>query len=350
MRAVVVDGDNAVRVDYHRDVPRLQDDRILVRPVAVALNPTDWRHVRGGRARDGCILGCDYAGVVEAVGSAVTKPWKPGDRVFGCGHGANLANPDDGVFAQVASLIGDLQMKIPDSLSFEEAATLGLGSITVGQGLYQKALKLQLPSRDGMLEKKDIAVLIYGGATATGALAIQFAKQSGYTVITTCSPRNFDYVRSLGADAVIDYHAADAGNQIRSLTDDQLEFAWDTVSVAQSAAICADALTTSPQRQPIYGTILPTRSPREDVETVSTVMYTAFGKDFKFGPVEMPASEDDFRFGKQFFQLVEDLVAQRRIRPHHLRVRDDGLEGLIQGLEDLEMGKVRAEKLVYVVN
>lgn len=176
MRALVIAG-KGVRLDHHRDIPWLRDDCILVKPLAVALNPTDWRHVKGGRARDGCIVGCDYAGVVEAVGCRVTKPWKPGDRVFGCGHGANLVNPDDGVFAEKATVVGDLQMKMPDGLSFEKAATLGLGSITVGQGLYQKALKLQMPSERFTRENNNVPVLIYGGSTATGALAIQFARQ-----------------------------------------------------------------------------------------------------------------------------------------------------------------------------
>ncbi|KAK1462246.1 hypothetical protein CMEL01_14213 [Colletotrichum melonis] len=329
MRAVVVDGD-AARVDDQRAVPKLEDNRILVRPVAVALNPTDWRHIRGGRARDGCILGCDYAGVVEAVGNAVTKPWKPGDRVFGCGHGANLVNPDDGVFAQIASVVGDLQMRIPTRMSFEEAATLGLGSITVGQGLYQKALKLQPPITDIKRKQNGIQVLVYGGATATGALAVQFAKH-------------------LGADFVIDYHVADAGEQIRRLTKNRLRFAWDTVSIAQSASLCANALTTSSQLRPVYGSILPIESPREEVNTVSTVMYTAFGNRFKFGTIEMPASGEDFIFAKHFFHLVENLVTQGRIRPHRFCLREGGFNGLIQGLHELEMGKVRAEKLVYMV-
>lgn len=174
MKAVVVDG-NQARVEHRRPVPRLSDDCVLVRPMVVALNPTDWRNLKNRRAKDGCILGCDYAGIVEEVGSAVTKGWQKGDRVFGCGHGANLANSDDGVFAEYAAVIGDLQMRIPSHLSFQQAATMGLGSITVGQGLYQKALKLNLPGQT--VEANGINVLIYGGGTATGALAIQFAKQ-----------------------------------------------------------------------------------------------------------------------------------------------------------------------------
>lgn len=176
MKAVVV-GDGSTRLDYSRRVPSLRDDCVIVRPVAVALNPTDWRHVQYGRAKQGCIMGCDYAGIVESVGKSVSNKWKPGDRIFGAAHGANLVNPDDGVFAEFAAVCGDLQMRVPESLSFEQAATIGLGAITVGQGLYQKALQLDLPVVQGEIVNKDIPVLIYGGSTATGALGIQYAKQ-----------------------------------------------------------------------------------------------------------------------------------------------------------------------------
>lgn len=84
---------------------------------------------------------------------------------------------------------------MPDNLSFEEAATLGVGVTTVGQGLYQ-SLELPLP---GKPSSEKTSILIYGGSTATGSLAIQYAKLSGLQVIATCSPHNFEYVKSLGA-------------------------------------------------------------------------------------------------------------------------------------------------------
>ena len=174
MQAIVVEGPKAI-LNTQRRVPSLQETDILVRPKAVALNPTDWKHIEYRRARDNCIVGCDYAGVVEEVGTAVGRRWKPGDRIFGCSHGANLVNPDDGVFAELALVRGDLQMKIPDNVSFEQAATFPLGAITVGQGLYQKALRLELPNPSLFIDRKT-PVLIYGGGTSTASLAIQFAK------------------------------------------------------------------------------------------------------------------------------------------------------------------------------
>lgn len=140
-------------------------------------------------------IGCDYAGIVEEVGSAVTKPFKKGTRVSGFAHGGNEVNHEDGAFANYITAKGDLQIEIPENLSLEEAATLGVGISTVGQALYQ-ALDLPLP---GEPSKGGEAILIYGGSSATGSLAIQYAKLSGLEVITTCSPHNFDYIKSLGA-------------------------------------------------------------------------------------------------------------------------------------------------------
>lgn len=172
MKAVVIK-DNEVLLSHDRPLPKLRDDYVLVKPHSVALNPTDWKHVTYRRAKDGALVGCDYAGIVEEVGKAVTKKWQKGDRICGCTHGSNLVNEEDGAFAEWIVAKGDVQMRIPLKLAFEKAATVSLGAITVGQGLYQKSLKLNLPTNP--IRTKEY-VLIYGGGTATGGLAIQYSK------------------------------------------------------------------------------------------------------------------------------------------------------------------------------
>lgn len=174
MKAIVINGNDA-RVERDRPLPRLRKDYVLIKTVAVALNPTDWKHIAGGLAADGGLSGCDYSGIVEEVGSSVTKLWKIGDRICGVTHGGNINQPEDGAFAEYIVAKGDIQMKIPENMSFAQAATIGLGATTVGQGLYQKALKLRLPTDSDIIDEKTY-VLIYGGSTATGALGIQYAR------------------------------------------------------------------------------------------------------------------------------------------------------------------------------
>jgi NADPH:quinone reductase-like Zn-dependent oxidoreductase len=82
------------------------------------------------RQESGSDTSLDYAGVVEEVGSKVTKPFKKGDRVAGFVHGGNAIHPEDGAFAEYITAKGDLQIKIPENLSFEEASTLGVGITT----------------------------------------------------------------------------------------------------------------------------------------------------------------------------------------------------------------------------
>lgn len=105
-------------------LPKLRDDYVLVKVEAVALNPTDWKHIHY-LPTAGATVGCDFAGTVEEVGSKVTKKWSKGDRIAGFSHGANAVQKEDGCFAEYCVAKGDLQLKIPENLSFEEAATLG---------------------------------------------------------------------------------------------------------------------------------------------------------------------------------------------------------------------------------
>ncbi|KAI9035898.1 uncharacterized protein KD926_002652 [Aspergillus affinis] len=119
----------------------------------------------------------------------------------------------DGAFAEYIVVKGDLQMKILDNMSFQEAAALGADIQTIGQSFYQ-ILGLDL-STQPFKDATSTPILIYGGSSATGTLAIQFVKLSGYTVLTTCSPHNLDLVRSLGANAVFDYKDSSSAAEIR---------------------------------------------------------------------------------------------------------------------------------------
>ncbi|KAH7065377.1 chaperonin 10-like protein [Macrophomina phaseolina] len=329
-------------------VPKLRPDRILVKTVAVALNPTDWKHIDFIPNAPGCTSGCDFAGVVQEVGADV-RSVKKGDRIAGWTHGGNGDNHEDGSFAEYLAAKDGIFLKIPDNVSFEEAATLGVGISTIGQGLYQ-SLKLPLPSEPA---KERFPLLIYGASTATGTLAVQFAKSSGLEVIATCSPRNFDLVKSLGADAVFDYNSPTVGADIRKHTNNKLYYAFDCVAEGNSAQICADSLSTeTASRKPQYSALLWIDMPREDVEARTTLGYTIFGEGFTkaFGPGHFPASQEDYEFGKKFWKLSEKLLAEGKFKVHRPDVRGGGLEGVLEGLDELRQGKVSGKKLVYKIS
>lgn len=156
MKAIVIHGKQAKVSEV--PVSKLRSTYLLAKVDSIALNPTDWKHIAGDRAAPGGIAGCDFAGTVVEVGSDVSKSLNPGDRIAGTTHGANFSQPEDGCFAEYAIAKADLVVKIPQSLSFEAAASFPLGVSTVGQGLFQKALKLNLPSNP---TKNGETVLIY---------------------------------------------------------------------------------------------------------------------------------------------------------------------------------------------
>ncbi|KAI9696748.1 MAG: hypothetical protein M1836_005110 [Candelina mexicana] len=357
-KAIVIKGRGDARLVQDAPIPKLRDDYILVQNVAVAINPTDWQHV-DGEGEVGAIVGCDYAGTVMEVGRNVKKPFAQGDRVCGFIHGSNGNNHEGGAFAEYVTAKGDLQIPIPNSLSFEEAATLGVGmydachsrslSITkpassdsTGQATISVAhLRRQhrhWDSRDPIRKAARLLKIFPNGLQYTDSKN----RSSNLRVITTCSSRNFPLVKSLGADEAFDYKDPSCGSKIRESTRDELKHAIDTISIDASAKICADALSATGG---IYSALEPIGCPREDVESKSTLAYTATGEDLvDYG---RPASKEDFEFGVMFWKLAEQLLEQGRLKVHPPRVKPEGLKGVLEGMQEMRQGKVSGEKLVY---
>ncbi|KAG6552442.1 hypothetical protein Mapa_006003 [Marchantia paleacea] len=180
-------------------VPELNPDQVLIKVYAAALNPVDFKR-RGGKfqATDSdlpTVPGYDCSGIVVKVGSGVTK-FKVGDEVYGDTSEFCLNGPKQyGTLAQYAAAEEKLLAKKPKNLSFAEAASLPLALETAYQG-WQKG---------GIKEGQKVMVL--GGAGGVGTLAIQLAKQvfKASSVAATASTGKVDFVKSLGADVVVDY-------------------------------------------------------------------------------------------------------------------------------------------------
>lgn len=189
-------GGTSAAVTNDRPLPTLRPGCILVKVAAVALNPTDWKHIEFHNV-PGLLCGCDYAGTVVTTGEGYTKEWREGDRVCGMVHGGNKIRAGDGAFAEYIVAKADVQMRIPSAMSFAAASTLGVGVLTAGQGLYQ-AMQLSWP-RNTEIDGKEPTVpgkfvLVYGGSTglhpetfydiklltfrvASGALGIQLLRE-----------------------------------------------------------------------------------------------------------------------------------------------------------------------------
>ncbi|RAL02588.1 zinc-binding alcohol dehydrogenase family protein [Aspergillus ibericus CBS 121593] len=342
--AVVTQGPNKAGFVTDRPIPRLRDEYILVKTVTVALNPTDWKHIDFVPS-NGCTVGCDFAGVVEAVGRKMTE-FQVGDRVLGISHGCNAVEPDDGSFCEYILTKPNGLLKVPEGMSWEDACTVGVGYATVGQSLYQN-LGLPMPGKPrGPSTPKTI--LIYGGSTATGTLAIQCAKLSGMEVITTCSASNFDFVKELGADVVFDYTKPNAAAEIRKYTRDGLKLCFDTVAMAVSAQFCAEALTSKAGGR--YHTLQELRSPRRDVRSTVSMAYTVAGDAYTMGPQKVPAKPNDVKHHYMWKSIFQELLHQGKIKTHPVSKQPYGLKGTLNGLDLLRENQVRGQKLVYRVD
>jgi NADPH:quinone reductase-like Zn-dependent oxidoreductase len=196
MRAVRIHrfgGSDVLQID---DVPTPEpaQGEVLVRVGAASVNPVDYK-MREGQfpgltARDlPAGLGRDVAGVIEVIGPNVEHV-VPGEPIF-----AHLGWDHAGYAQYVIVKVGQFAPK-PETLTLLDAGSLPLAAMTAWQGLFDH----------GALTAGQ-SVLIHGGSGGVGYLAVQFAKLKGARVIATAGADNLDWVKSLGADAVIDYKA-----------------------------------------------------------------------------------------------------------------------------------------------
>ena len=205
MKAIVQDTYGSTEVLELRETarPQIRANEVLVRVRAAGVNVADWALMSGlpliarpaplyglRRPTNG-VRGTDVAGVVEAVGSAVTR-FQPGDEVFGWSGGS---------FAEFAAASEDGLAPKPANLTFEQAATVPMAGLVALQAL-----------RDHGKVEAGQQVLINGASGGIGSFAVQIAKSLGAEVTGVCSTRNVELVRSLGADRVIDYTTEDFTN------------------------------------------------------------------------------------------------------------------------------------------
>ena len=169
--------------------PSIEDNEILVRVRAAGINPVDYKMASGMRKEVYSIPlpwipGKDFSGIIEAVGSSI-KDFEKGQEIFGNASGA---------YAEYLKATPDTIAIKPKNLSFVEAASLPVAGLTAWQCLFDH----------GHLQAGQ-TVLIHGGAGGVGSFAVQLAHWKGAKVIATASESNFEFLRSIGADEVIDY-------------------------------------------------------------------------------------------------------------------------------------------------
>lgn len=219
MRAVLMTAAGEPGVMQLADVPVPEIPsslHIRVKLHAAGVNPVDTKLRKGGVPNLPAILGCDGAGVVESVGSAVTR-FKPGDEVFFFNGGIG---GEPGNYAEYTVIHEDYAAAKPRGLSMNEAAALPLVWITAWESLLDR---VQLKAGE--------TVLIHAAAGGVGHVAVQLAKHLGAKVVVTVSGADkAAFARQLGADLVIDYKTEDFVAAALAWTEGQgVDVVFDTV-------------------------------------------------------------------------------------------------------------------------
>ncbi|RAL15183.1 zinc-binding alcohol dehydrogenase family protein [Aspergillus homomorphus CBS 101889] len=318
-----------------------QDNEILIRNHAVAINPVD--HALQTQAwyplDYPTILGQDVAGEVQAVGANVTR-FAPGARVLGHAVGMSTKQAQHNAFQTHTVLQTNMATEIPDSMAYAAAAVIPLGLSTAAAGLFQPDfLGLPYPTEPRTAPRAQ-SLLIWGGASSVGCNAIQLAVAAGYEVVTTASAKNFEYVRQLGATEVFDYNCPTViENIVRYFQDGgpaPLVGVMDCINFS-ATAFCVDVVRRVPAVERKFVVTVRENFPTPpDGVTVKSV----FGLSIKDNPVGKAIYED---------YLPKALEAGSFVPAPRPLVVGEGLESVQAAVDLYGRGGISAQKVVVLL-
>ncbi|KAL3467300.1 GroES-like protein [Aspergillus heterothallicus] len=241
-----------------RPIPVPEPGWVLVKVAAAGINPHDQK------GRDfalfiepylpHAILAQDIAGTVVSLGEGVTA-FTPGDRIFGQSN--VLGGPDQGGLQEYALLHADYAARIPENLTFDDAATIPVNAVASFVALFHSS---------GLVDYSHDAIVVIGGGSNTGKFGLMFAKLAGFGKVITIAggtrdSRKMEYLRSLGATHVIDRRLTylEIEREIRDLVGDSLVYVYDTVNTAASQDLGLTLLSNSRE-----GTLITLLKGRDD--------------------------------------------------------------------------------------
>lgn len=305
---------------------------LLVKNKAASLNPVDWKIQKYETfiKEYPAILGTDIAGDVEDIGEGVTGiGFSKGDRILSQGQ----FRPEWGGFQQYVKTSALTTTKIPENISFEQAATIPLALTTAYTGLYSNKPYgggLEAPVEPIAVGKyAGSAIVVLGGSSSVGQYVIQFAKLSGFSpIVTTSSVKHTDYLKTIGATHVVDRNSSLLA-QIKNITKQPIPFVYDAISERSTQQAGLDVLADG-------GTMV----------TVSPVDSQVEGKEaiHVVGLLTAPAH----------LKLLETLYSTKLsgwleegiIKPNRVEYLPGGLGAIVAGLKRLENNEVSGVKLV----
>ncbi|VDB90623.1 unnamed protein product [Peniophora sp. CBMAI 1063] len=313
-------------------VPTPGEGEVLVKVVAAALNPTDWKTAKI-HTKPGSVSGCDFAGIVEELGPGAAGV-KVGDRVATFVAGGRSPN---GAYAEYVAAKAHFLIHLPDSWTFEQGAQLGIAIYTTFQTLYQSH---DLPTPLAVTSEST-PLLVYGASSAVGLYVLQVAKAAGLKTYALCSPKNFDLVKAFGADETFDRNDPEASNKIKTASDGKIQVAVDTISEHDSVKTIVNALSSEGGK---VATILPY------ADKDRAVLGSKYTAEFSLAYdliVDRPNAPSRLGDAAGYAKLATQLLASGKVKPTPIRVWEKGLEGVDDAMEYMKAGKVSGEKIIF---
>ncbi|KAH7062708.1 chaperonin 10-like protein [Paraphoma chrysanthemicola] len=369
--ALVGGPEESIVLSHSAPIPpcALEDGMLAVEVKAVSLNPVDTKML-GGYHTVEAISGCEYAGIVTAVGAGVTENWKikVGDRVSAAIMGMNPRRPSVGAFSQYSIAPGHCTLKLPDDWSFTRGAGIGNSWYTVPWALFHtlglspgphllplgdwiERSEPALGARATSNADKPRSVLVSGGSSSTGTCAIQLLKLAGFNVIATSSARNMELVKSFGADAIFNYSDPDCARKIRAHAANSLRFAIDCITTPDTTQLCYHALGRTGGRyvslDPFSEMVAATRK----VVSAGWVLGPELMGEEICWPAPHGRAANSFarEFCVVWNKTLQRLLEEGQFRTHPQLVRDTGLEGVLGGLQEIREKKVSGQKLTFTL-
>lgn len=327
MRAIQIErtGDSREMKLADLPIPEPGPGDVLIRVACAGVNPADWKCREGRlgaflRYTFPFVIGFDVAGVVVSTGGEVDR-FPPGTRVFAQ---TDVGAGKWGSYAEFVAVRHDSIVRIPDDMSFAEAAAMPTPALAAWTALFDDA-NLQ-PGQN---------VLIHGGAGAVGVFAIQLAKHAGAKVYATCAGQNKEYVEMLGADCSVDYQTANIPDAVRAWAPQGVDVVIDAVG-AQTLPNALDMLAP--------GGILVSIMTLDagDSERLSVIAKEAEKKGLRTALTysRMPSGERLAR--------IAELVANGRLRAP--RIEAMRLDDAARALDLVQSGKAKTKLVLHVAD
>lgn len=381
MRALVLSSEERTARVTHIPEPELSGSEVLIRVHAVALNPVDSLYVFRPIGSTGRVVGSDFAGTVHKTynnatyssTSASSVTLQVGDRVAGFVQGASSVNDRPGAFAEYVAVPQDLLWKVPDSMSFADAATISLCSLTAAQALFSgDRLGLRPPwefiDAQSAKQEAQFVVFVYGASTSVGLLAAQLLRHCGSRrkLIGCTSPKHFERLRKLpySYDALID-HRSDWQNQLSKVTEATgIDLAYDCISEGETVRIISKLLKPAGKMAIVRSAEGGAWTSNEPLPVVPSygAVWEGLGETVQYQGLNLPANPEARGFATRFYSWLSE-HGHQALQPLDVRMMPGGLDKIVEdGFQLLGSGfmvdrvvnrkeewmrPVSAEKLVY---